>query len=331
MAGTSNSFPYDEELFNYYWGEATDPVRDALLASGAVVNDSTIGAMIQNGSNKYTMPYYDLLGGEEDNYDGKTDITATEATGNALSGVVFGRAHAFKVKSFINDFNSGAKPLQYAATKVGDWYNHKRQKRMLGILGGVAQVADFKSHVIDTGAAIDAGTLGDAAVDALGDNAESLTLAFMHSKVANALAKKELLEFAKYTDENGIERQIRNLAYINGMTVVVDDSAPMTPAVTSGTAKPATYTTYLLGSGFVRYAKANVEKPSEPSRDPKTNGGEDYIYTRIRETIHPYGFSFKEPSGMGDSPTDAQLFAKANWELKYDPKVVPFVAVTTQV
>ena len=74
-----------------------------------------------------------------------------------------------------------------------------------------------------------------------------------------------------------------------------------------------------------------MEKPSEPSRDPKTNGGEDYIYTRIRETIHPYGFSFKEPSGMGESPTDAQLFAKANWELKYDPKVVPFVAVTTQV
>lgn len=327
MAGTNLSFPYDEEVFNYFWGQATDPVRDALLTSGAVVNDTVIGARVQNGSNLYTMPYYNLLSGDEDNYDGATDITATEATGDATTGVVFGRSHAFKAKSFINDFNSGAKPLQYAATQVGNWYNHKRQKRILGILDAVTGVSAFSSHVINTGAAIDATTLGDAAVDAIGDAADTIVLAFMHSKVANALAKLDLLEYAKYTDEQGIERQVRNLAYINGMTVVVDDGAPMTAAKGE---TPATYTTYLLGAGTVRYAQANVEVPSEYHRDPKTNGGEDYIYTRIRETIHPYGFSFKAPSGMSASPTDAQLFAKANWELKYDPKTVPFVAVTTQ-
>ena len=331
MTATYLDFPYEEEIFNHYWAEATDPTRDALLSSGAIVADSTVADMISMGSNLYTMPYYNLLGGEEDNYDGKTDITATESTGDSLTGVVFGRAHAFKARDFIADFNSGANPLRYAATKVGNWYNHKRQKRILGILNGVSGVTAFKEHVIDASTApISETTLGNAAVAAMGDQADGLTLAFMHSAVANKLANLQLLEYAKYTDANGIERQVRNIGTINGMTVIIDDGAPFTPAVTSGSASPAKYTTYLLGSGFLRYAQAPVAHPSEYSRDPKTNGGEEYIYTRIRETIHPYGFSFKAPSAMTASPTDTQLFAKANWELKYDPKTVPFVAITTQ-
>ena len=52
---------------------------------------------------------------------------------------------------------------------------------------------------------------------------------------------------------------------------------------------------------------------------------------RIRETIHPYGFTFKAPSAMTASPTDDQLKAKANWALKYDAKAVPFVVAKVQL
>ena len=321
------NFPYDPEIFNYYWGEATDPVKTALLQSGAVVNDARIAELASSGSNLYTIPYYNILDGEEDNYDGKTDITTSEVSGDALTGVVYGRAHGFKVVDFVKDFNSGADPLAYAATKVGNWYDKKRQKRILGILGACAQETTFaKTNVIDaTGSAMDATTIGSAAVKALGDNADSVTLAYMHSAVANKLANLELLEFAKYTDPAGIERPVRNLAYVNGMTVVIDDSAPYTAADTAkGTA--ATASVYMLGEGFMRFAPAKLENlPSELFRDPSKNGGEDTIYTRIRETFAPYGFSFKAPSAMTASPTDTQLSAKANWELKYDAKTVPFV------
>ena len=84
--------------------------------------------------------------------------------------------------------------------------------------------------------------------------------------------------------------------------------------------------------GFLRFAPAKLDQPSsEYWRDPATNGGESVIYTRIRETIHPYGFTFKAPSGMTASPTDAQLAAKANWSLAYDAKTVPFVVANVQL
>ena len=325
------NFPYDPEIFQYYWSEATDPVRDALLNSGVVVNDAQLADLASNGSNLYTMPYYDLMGGEEDNLDGKTSLTTTEVTGNSTQGVVYGRGHGFKAVDFIKTFNSGADPLAYAASKVGDWYNHRRQKRILGILDAASQDATFaKTNVVDASkAAIDATTLGNAAVQALGDRADTVTLAYMHSAVANKLANLQLLEYAKYTDANGIERQVRNLGYVNGMAVIIDDQAPYTAAASS---TAATASVYLLGEGLVRFAPAKLDQPSnELWRDPAANGGEQVIYTRIRETIHPYGFTFKAPSNMTAPPTDAQLTAKANWALAYDAKTVPFVVAKVQL
>lgn len=334
MPASYLNFPYDPEIFQYYWDQATDPVRDALLNSGVVVNDARLAELASNGSNLYTMPYYDLMGGTEDNLDGKTNLTTTEVTGKSTQGVVYGRGHGFKAIDFIKTFNSGADPLAYAASKVGDWYNHHRQKRILGILDAISQDATFAStNVVDASkAAIDATTLGNAAVQALGDRADTVTLAYMHSAVANKLANLQLLEYAKYTDASGIERQVRNLAYINGMAVIIDDQAPYTAATTGSGAKPATASVYLLGEGFVRYAPANLDQPSnELWRDPATHGGEQVIYTRIRETIHPYGFTFKAPSGMTASPTDDQLKAKDNWSLAYDAKTVPFAVAKVQL
>lgn len=328
------NFQYDPEIFQYYWDQATDPVMDALLGSGAMVSDQAIAELASSGSAVYTMPYYDLMGGEEDNLDGKTNLTTTEVSGKSTQGVVYGRGHGFKAVDFVKTFNSGADPLAYAATKVGDWYNHRREKRVLGILSAVSQDATFaKANVVDaTGSAIAADTLGAAAVRALGDRADTVTLAVMHSAVASRLASMQLLEFAKYTDASGVGRQVRGLGYVNGMQVVIDDSVPYTPATTGGSATPARGSVYLLGEGFLRFAPAKLDQPSsEYWRDPATNGGESVIYTRVRETIHPYGFTFKAPSGMTASPTDAQLAAKANWSLAYDAKTVPFVVANVQL
>jgi len=65
MAGTNLSFPYDSEIFNYTWKNTPDLILTTMLESGAVVQDSEIARMISNGSNFFTVPYYDLLGGTE--------------------------------------------------------------------------------------------------------------------------------------------------------------------------------------------------------------------------------------------------------------------------
>lgn len=73
------------------------------------------------------------------------------------------------------------------------------------------------------------------------------------------------------------------------------------------------YTTYVLGTGAIEYTDCGAKVPYEMDRDPKTNGGEDTLYSRQRKVFAPYGISFKN-SGIV-SPTDEQLENGANWEI----------------
>ena len=81
------------------------------------------------------------------------------------------------------------------------------------------------------------------------------------------------------------------------------------------------YTTYVLGDGAFDYENIGAKVPYEMFRDPKTNGGEDTLYTRQRKCLSPMGISFEIPNGMGMSPTNAQFEAGANWTLVHDAGV----------
>ena len=78
------------------------------------------------------------------------------------------------------------------------------------------------------------------------------------------------------------------------------------------------YTTYALGDGAIEYTDCGAKVPSEVDRDPKTNGGEDTLYTRQRKCFAPYGISFTKASMARLSPTAAELETGANWELVND-------------
>jgi hypothetical protein len=330
MPGTYLGFPFDEEIFDLKWKAQADPVSTAFVESGAMIEDAGIAALIQNGSDTYTVPSYGVLGGAPANYDGKTDIPVETISGASESGIVYGRTQGWSEDQFVRDYNSGADPMAAIVSQVARFWMKNRQATMLGILGAVVQDAKMKSHNVSIAEPISETTVSDVATGAFGDHASGLALAVMHSKVANKLAKLQLLEYRKYTDPMGIERQLP-IADINGLTVVVFDGVPTTAATSGSSATPATYTTYLLANGALRHASANVEVPVEVSRDPRTAGGKNFLYTRVRETIHPAGFSFTKPkTGYNGSPTDAQLFDKANWGLVADPKVTGICALTTQ-
>ena len=210
---------------------------------------------------------------------------------------------------------------------------------MLDILNGVFGVtgegdfAGWAEHTYDVSASgttvsdankFGATTAAEAAQKASGDNSGIYTMAFMHSRVAANLAGLKLMEFQKYTDANGITRPLQ-IGYINGMLVIVDDGAPYTAA---GTAAEK-YTTYLMGPGALQHASAPVKVPVELTRDALTAGGYDALVTRIRETIHPNGFSYTKPSGYQGSPTNAQLSATANWEIIANPKNIAMARIIT--
>lgn len=338
MAKAYLNFPYDEEIFNYSWKNTPDLYLTNMIESGAVVVDSEIERLIANGSNSFTTPYYDILGGDEQVYNGKTDFTYDTLSGGNYTGVVYGRMKAWDAVSFIKDFNSGADPMAQIVAGVANYWIKQRQKRLIALLKGIFGItgdADWTLHttniVTKTTSAADENKIGvstieDACVKACGDNASDFTLAIMHSVVANRLANLQLLEFSKYTDPAGITRSLP-IGTINGKTVIVNDNVPVT--TNSAASSEKDYVTYVLGLGAIRFASAPVERPSEMDRNPEKAGGKDMIYTRIRECMHPYGFSFKGDVSTDVGIPDTTLTASASWERKMPAKSIMMVQVVT--
>ena len=339
MAGTHLNFPFDSEIFNYSWKNTPDLVLTSMINSGAVVEDSEIARLIANGSNFFTVPYYENIGGTEQVYNGVEDFTYDSLQGGTYSGVVFGRMKAWDAVSFIKDFNSGADPMAQIVSGVANYWIKARQVRFVGILNalfGITGDSDFTTdHTLNIATAtatateankMGATTLFDATVKANGDNAQDYSLAFMHSAVANKLANLQLLEFSKYTDASGITRNLP-LATVNGITVVVNDNVPVKDSDSATGEKE--YTTYILGNGAVGYATAPVDVPVEMDRNPEKSGGKDMIYTRVRECISPYGFSFKGDVATDVGVPDTVLLAGTSWERKMPHKSVMITRVIT--
>lgn len=338
MAGTNLSFPYDSEIFNYQWKNTPDLILTTMIESGAVVRDGEIADMISNGSNFFTVPYYNLIGGTEQVYNGVEDMSTDSLTGGTYSGVVFGRMKAWDAISFIKDFNSGADPMAQIVAGVAQYWQKKRQDRLIAILTGLFGISgddDWTLHTSNIATAtttttdtnkIGETTINDACVKACGDNASGFSLVIAHSVVANRLANLQLLNYSKYTDAMGIQRDLP-IGTINGKTLIVNDNVPKSANATDS--DEFDYTTYILGSGAIRYAEAPVAVPSEMDRNPATNGGMDMIYTRIRECFAPYGFSFKGDVSTDVGVPDAVLTATASWERKMPAKSVFIARVIT--
>ena len=73
--------------------------------------------------------------------------------------------------------------------------------------------------------------------------------------------------------------------------------------------------TYVLGEGAISYEDIGAKVPYEMSRDPKTDGGVDTLYTRQRKVFAPYGISYEKKSQTTLSPTKAELENGTNWVL----------------
>lgn len=340
MSDTYLGHVFDDEIFNYTWQTEPDPILLAMIQSGAVVRDSVIEGMISQRGNIYTIPFYNTLdaSASDVNYDGQTDIPSSETTSDSQTGVVYGRAKAWTARDFIAEL-SGDDPMGHIARSNARWWMKKHQMRLIGILGavfGITGDAEWEAHKFDIATdvasvtdenKIGITTINDAITQACGDNKGIFSLAIMHSAVANRLENLQLANFWVNNDANGAQRPMR-IGSINGLTVVIDDGVPV---AASGSATGANeYTTYLLGEGFVRLADGRVDTPSEVDRDPAKNGGQDTLYTRVRRTYHPNGFTYDKPSSnWTESPTDAQLFASARWARKFPAKSIAAARLIT--
>lgn len=327
VTATFLGYPFDQELFMQMWSEVPDPRLTAMLTSGAMVSDAAIASQIASDGNFYTIPFYNILEGDEVNYNGMTDIVPDETTGTSQSGIVYGRAKAFSARNFQAEL-SGADPMGHIAATFARYWQNQEQKRLIGILNGIFTTTDpspfaaqFKeTHTLSTGAPVGITTANRLMTKSLGDNKAVYTMAIMHSIVAERLENLQVLTFWTQTDANGIQRPLP-LASWNGLTVIVDDSVPVTGDQ---------YATYLFGAGALRTAEARLDVPVEVDRDPLKFGGYDFMVTRIRRTVHPNGFSYVVPEAdWTQSPTDTQLFDGNRWRVIFNPKAIPIAKMVT--
>ena len=330
-------YHYDEELFNNAWTSEKDPTSTVLLESGAMVEDATIARLIAGGGNYYTLPFYKDIEGDELNYDGATDITTDDTEDGVQSGVVYGREKGWESTLFVNDFTA-ADPMRNILNRIQKWKSKKVQARVISILEailgvtGTGDFADWENHKMDITSAsstvtddnkIGLTTLRDLAVQSNGDAADDYALAIMHSVVANRLSQFNVLEFFKYNDANGQERDVK-VGRSGNMLVLICDEVPHAADANDN----MVYTTYCLGRGVLLHANAPVEHPSDYQYDPVKRGGMEYLYTRYRETIHPNGFTFSMDN-LPISPTDAQLADSSNWDIVMNPKNIAIASLKT--
>lgn len=325
---------FNAEAFGKYVARIPQTKKNELVKSRALKANSDIRTAFSNqtGTAYAILPLYGLLDGEPLNYDGATDITATSTTTFERGVVVVGRAKAWTEGDFAEDITGGAGFMDNVAVQVAGYWDQVDQATLLSILKGLFSMTGANNlkfvngHTYDItanaaeAALVGAATLNTAIQQASGDNKSKFKIAIMHSAVATNLENLKLLAYLKQTDANGIEREL-TLGTWNGRIVLIDDSMPTedVPESTTGAGDGYTkYTTYVLGEGAFDYENIGAQVPYEMSRDPKTNGGQDTLYSRQRKCFAPYGISYTKASQATLSPTAAELESGANWTLVHD-------------
>ena len=348
---------FNERAFGKYMSAIPNVKLNKLRESRAIVGDARLRETFVNNSQTGTVyaviPYFGLLSGTAQNYDGVENVQS-EKTDTYEQGVfTYGRMKAWTEADFSYDITGGVDFMANVRSQVNSYWNAVDQDTILAILEGIFRMASTGTGAIQTANAafvnahtydisqkdkdvatteemlMGPTTLNSAIQKACGDRKQKFSLVFCHSTVATNLENMKLIAYLKYTDAQGIERDLE-MGTWNGRLVVVDDSLPVEVTKVGETGgEVSIYTTYILGEGAIGFEDVGAKVPYEMTRDAKTRGGEDTLVSRKRHAVSVGGISYLKASQATNSPTDAELKMGANWSLvnNSDGKAIPHKAV----
>ncbi len=330
---------FNEKAFGKYMSAIPNVKLNKLKESKAIVSDKrlreTFVTNSQTGTVYAVLPFFGLIGGDALNYDGETNLTA-ERTDTFEQGVfTYGRMMGWTEADFSYDVTGGVDFMANVRNQINRYWNDVDQGTLLAILEGVFAMSATGTGAIKTANAefvdkhtydisnlateedqrMGATSLNVAIQKACGDHKQKFSLVICHSTVATNLENLKLLAYLKYTDAEGIERDL-GMGTWNGRLVIVDDSMPI--EVVSGTEggdSYTKYTTYVLGEGAIGFEPVGAKVPYEMVRDAKTRGGEDTLISRKRNAVSVAGISYLKAVQATNSPTDAELKNGKNWTL----------------
>ena len=334
---------FNEKAFGKYMSAVPNVKLNKLKESKAIVSDQrlreTFVTNSQTGTVYAVLPFFGLIGGDALNYDGETDLTA-ERTDTFEQGVfTYGRMMGWTEADFSYDVTGGVDFMANVRNQINRYWNEVDQGTLLAILEGIFAMSQTGTGEIKTANAefvdkhtydisqsdadvattedmcVGATSLNVAIQKASGDNKQRFSLVICHSSVATNLENLKLLAYLKYTDAQGIERDL-GMGTWNGRLVIIDDSMPVevkTVGETGG--EVSIYTTYVLGEGAIGFEPVGAKVPYEMVRDAKTKGGEDTLISRRRNAVSVTGISYLKAVQKTNSPTDAELKNGKNWAL----------------
>lgn len=235
---------FDEKSFNgQAFGKYVDRIpntkRNELIKSKAIKGNEAIRSVFssQTGTGYATIPFYGLLDGVPVNYDGKTDIESTRTETYERGVVVIGRAKAWTEGDFSYDITGGVDFMDNVAEQIAEYWGEIDQATILSILKGIFAMTGkenlefVNNHTLDISKeSIVKSTVGPASLNtaiqkASGDHKHRFSLVIVHSAISTNLENLKLLSYLKYTDKDGIQRDLA-LGSWNGRLVLIDDGMP---------------------------------------------------------------------------------------------------------
>lgn len=320
--GKFDSKSFNEKAFKYSVENPRIPnlKTNELKKSKALKGNKDIrDAFSSQGGTAYaTIAMKGLLDGDAVNYDGQTNITATSTKTFERGVIVVGRAKAWTEKDFSDDI-SGEDFMENVADQVAEYKDGLDQDTLLAILEGIYSMTGVKNtefinaHTTEVSTNMTATTLNSATNKACGANKKKFTMVFMHSDVATNLENLNLIEHLKYTDKDGITREL-DLGTWNGKLVVIDDNMP----------------TSIVEAVYEKTSdEAVVEGKTYYTRSGSSSAG--YTYTEVAEPATASIANYYEKTAdeyttyttyvLGDGAIDYEdIGAKKPYEMARDPK-----------
>lgn len=302
------------EIFTPYVQQMTE-TKSRLIASGAVVRDPSIDALLAGGGLTFNVPSWQDL--DDDAERVGTDTPHAEFTGGVAEPdpQKIGTGTEIAVRCNRNQSWSSAPlaaqlagddPMDAIASRVSAYWTRRSQAMFMATMTGIfadnAAVPGGTEHVQndltnDISGVYTPGVTdfsAEAFIDTaltMGDSMDDLGLVFMHSVVYARAQKNNLIDFIP--DAAGVV----NIPTFLGRIVIVDDGMPAAAGI---------YETWLFGAGAIRWGVGSADVPTAVERkEGAGNGqGQEVLYNRVVWSMHPVGHAYVGTAANG-GPSNA--------------------------
>lgn len=314
-----------------------NPETSRFVTSGIIARSALLDTIARTGNKSATVPFWkDIDPSIEPNYS--NDDPADVAVPNKItSGSMTGRKawlnQGFSEMDLITELTDGGTAMQHIRNRFGTYWTRQQERRLIAMATGImaSNIANNGGDMVNDQST--KGLVGNMVIDSayqLGENVESLRGIAVHSDIMAQMVKNDDIVYV--ADSAGVLR----IPTYKGLQVLVTNNLPV-----SGAGAARVYTSILYGSGSFGWGGAEgsvfaagegiPKVPAEVARSPRVGngGGMEEIWERKTWMMHPFGFSWTDPTGADAlvefSPTLADLRKAAGWSRVVDRQQAPIV------